>query len=316
MIYQHIPVMLAEIISMLQPQTGQTIVDCTLGGAGYTLALAKLVGPTGRVLAIDLDEGSLANATSRLEEAGLNNVILIKDNFRNLKEIITDNFHGNANLDGIVMDLGLSSDQLDDENRGFSFKSDRPLDMAFSRDGQLAVATSTIVNRYSLADLTKVLRDYGEEPKAYLIAKKIIEVRKVKRIKTTTDLLAIIQSVVKSKAHVRINPATKTFQALRMETNQELESLKMVLPAALEVLKVSGRLVVVSFHSGEDRIVKNFFKTESRDCLCPPAAPVCICDHQAHLKILTKKPLIPTEVESRDNPRARSAKLRAAEKIR
>jgi 16S rRNA (cytosine1402-N4)-methyltransferase len=316
MAYQHIPVMLAEIISMIKPQPGQIIVDCTLGGAGYTLALAKLVGPTGRILAIDLDEGALTNATDRLTAAGLNNVILIKDNFRNLKEIVKDNFPDNTKLDGVVMDLGLSSAQLDDERRGFSFKSDRPLDMAFSLDGQLAVATSTIVNRYSLTDLTKVLRDYGEEPKAYFIAKKIIEARKVKRIKTTADLLAIIQSVAKPNSRMRINPATKTFQALRMETNQELESLKIVLPAALEALKISGRLATVSFHSGEDRIVKDFFKTESRDCLCPPAAPVCVCGHQARLKILTKKPLIPTETESRDNPRARSAKLRAAEKIR
>lgn len=187
--------------------------------------------------------------------------------------------------------------------------------MAFSQEGHTAIATTTIINRYPLDRLTYVFREYGEEPKAYALAKKIIEKRKGNWIRTTGQLLEIISEVIKPNPRIKINPATRVFQALRMETNRELEALQEVLPAALNVLKPGGKLAVVSFHSGEDRIVKDFFKIESKDCICPSSVPVCVCNHQATVKILTKKPLSATAFESDLNPRARSAKFRLAQKI-
>jgi S-adenosyl-methyltransferase MraW len=313
--YQHIPVMLDDVLVGLEPKPGQTFIDCTLGGAGYTLALAKLVGPKGKVLSIDLDDLSLENAREKIEKANISNIVLVQDNFRNLQTIASENFPGDFKVDGVVLDLGLSSAQLDDESRGFSFQGDRPLDMAFNQEGHTAVATTTIVNRYPLERLTHIFREYGEEPKAYLVAKKIIERRKKNWIKTTGQLLEIINEVIKPNPKSRINPATKIFQALRMETNRELEALKEVLPAAASLLKSGGRLAVVSFHSGEDKIVKEFLKTESKDCICPSSVPVCVCNHKATLKIITKKPIPASDQESNLNPRARSAKLRLAQKI-
>ena len=307
--------MLPEVLAGLEPKPGQTFIDCTLGGAGYTLALAKAVGPTGKVLSIDLDDLALENAKDKLKLASISNVVLVQDNFRNLQTIAQDNLGENFKVDGVVMDLGLSSAQLDDESRGFSFQGDRPLDMAFSQEGHTAIATTTIVNRYPLDRLTYVFRTYGEEPKAYALAKKIIEKRKGNWIRTTGELLEIISLVIKPNPRIRINPATRVFQALRMETNRELEALKEVLPIALNLLKPGGRMAIVSFHSGEDKIVKEFFKIESKECICPPSVPVCVCKHEPTLEILTKKPSPASDAESNLNPRARSAKLRLAQKI-
>ena len=313
--YQHIPVMLEDVLIGLEPKSGQTFVDCTLGGAGYTLALAKLVGPEGKILSIDLDDLSLENAKEKIEKAKILNIVLVQDNFRNLQTIAGENFPTDFKADGVVLDLGLSSAQLDDESRGFSFQGDRPLDMAFNQEGHTAIATTTVVNRYPLERLTHIFREYGEEPKAYLVAKKIIERRNKYWIKTTGQLLEIIAEVIKPNPKSRINPATRIFQALRMETNRELEALKEVLPAAANLLKPGGRLAVVSFHSGEDKIVKEFFKKESKDCICLSSVPVCVCHHQASLKIITKKPIPASDRESNLNPRARSAKLRLAQKL-
>jgi len=313
--YQHIPVMLDDVLAGLEPKPGQSFIDCTLGGAGYTLALAKLVGPEGKILSIDLDDLSLKNAKEKIEKAKILNIVLVQDNFRNLQTIADENFPADFKVDGVVLDLGLSSAQLDDESRGFSFQGDRPLDMAFNQEGHTAIATTTVVNRYPLERLTHIFREYGEEPKAYLVAKKIIERRKKNWIKTTGQLLEIIAEVLKPNPRSRINPATKIFQALRMETNRELEALKEVLPAAANLLKPGGRLAVVSFHSGEDKIVKEFFREESKDCVCPSSVPVCVCHHQASLKIITKKPIPASDKESNLNPRARSAKLRLAQKL-
>jgi 16S rRNA (cytosine1402-N4)-methyltransferase len=313
--YLHIPVMLKDVLEGVDAKPGQKFIDCTLGGAGYTLALSEKVGPTGLVLAVDLDDLAIANAKSKIEERNIKNIILVQDNFRNLQKIVDDNCVEGTLFDGVVMDLGLSSVQLADETRGFSFQGDRPLDMAFNQDLHTAIATTTIVNRYPLEKLTQIFREYGEEPKAYAIAKKIVEKRKGNWIKTTGQLLEIIYLVAKPNPKSRINPATKVFQALRMETNRELEALQEVLPIAFNLLKKGGKLAVVSFHSGEDRIVKEFFKKESRDCLCPASAPLCVCNHIATLKMLSKKPIAVSSDESNDNPRARSAKLRLAQKI-
>ncbi len=295
MSYEHLPVMLDEVLKYLKPRPGKKYIDCTLGGASYTVALAKIVGDQGRVIGVDLDELAIKNAATIIKEQKLENITLIKDNFKNLKTIVEENFKGTSQFDGIVFDLGLSSAQLDDEVRGFSFRGDRPLDMSFGPANQNS--TEEIVNHYSLLELTRIFREYGEEKHAYRIAKAIIEVRREKRIKTTADLVAIIEQAVPFRHHSKIHSATRVFQALRMETNEELNSLRDVLPDAVSLLKPQGRLVVVSFHSGEDRIVKRYFKGET------------------NLAILTKRPLVPTEAETENNPRARSAKLRAAEKI-
>lgn len=284
--------MLAEILEYLNPLAGHCYIDCTLGGAGYTIALADKVGPTGKVLGIDLDETAINNAYRQISEKKLENIVLVNDNFKNLKTIAAENFSGK--VDGVVFDLGLSSAQLDDETRGFSFKGDRPLDMAFGPKNSRS--TADIVNEYSLLELTEIFREYGEERRAYQIAKAIVASRKQKRLETTSDLISVIEKAVPFRHYSKINPATKIFQALRMETNEELAVLKEVLPEAIDILKPGGRLVVVSFHSGEDRIVKRFLKDNPE------------------VKVLTKRPIIAQEEETETNPRARSAKLRAAEK--
>ncbi|MCX6795083.1 MAG: 16S rRNA (cytosine(1402)-N(4))-methyltransferase RsmH [Candidatus Falkowbacteria bacterium] len=295
MAYSHKPVMLREVLEFLNPLAGQKFIDCTLGGAGYTLALADRVGERGKVVAIDLDSLALSNAAEEIKNRKLKNIILIQDNFKNLETIIGANFPAEERFDGLVLDLGLSSAQLDDENRGFSFKGDRPLDMAFGpANGR---STADIVNYYPLLELTRIFREYGEERRAYQIAKAIVAGRRIKKFKTTAELIALIESAAASHNRSRIHPATRVFQALRMETNEELPALSEVLPAAARILKTGGRLVVVSFHSGEDRIVKRYLKDTPG------------------WKILTKRPIIPTEDETRENPRARSAKLRAAIKI-
>ena len=285
--------MLREVLKFLNPSAGQKFIDCTLGGAGYTLALAQIVGEKGKVVGIDLDDLALKNAAAEIKNRKFTNIILVPGNFKNLEAIIGANFPKGQKFDGIVMDLGLSSAQLDDESRGFSFKGDRPLDMAFGPANERS--TADIVNYYPLSELTRIFREYGEERDAYRIAKAIVESRRVKKLATTAELVALIESAVPLRFRSRIHPATKIFQALRMETNEELSALSEVLPAAAKILKTGGRLVVVSFHSGEDRIVKRYLRDT------------------AGWKILTKRPEIPTEDEIGANPRARSAKLRAAE---
>lgn len=290
--YEHVPVMLSEVVSYLQARPGDLIIDGTLGGAGYTVALAQAVGPKGKILSIDLDDLALNNAKLVLKEKALKNVHLVQDNFKNIRDLAGKIFGEGVKVQGIVVDLGLSSAQLADENRGFSFQGDRPLSMAFGKD---ALDTVNIINHYPLLELTRIFREYGEDRFAYQIAKKIVSARRDKKISNTEELRELIMSSVPGRfRHQAIHPATRIFQALRMETNQELSALKQFLPAAIELLAPGGRLVVVSFHSGEDRIVKNFFRDHSKD----------------ELLILTKKPLVPTLVEIQTNPRSRSAKMR------
>ena len=312
--YRHISVMLEEIIEALNLEKGDHIVDCTLGGAGYTVAIAGKIGEEGRVLSIDLDKLAIENARKLIEEKKINNITLVNDSFRHVGEIAKENF-GERKADGIVFDLGLSSAQLDDAARGFSFKIDAPLNMSFGDEIQ-GEATEKIVNYRREEELTKIFREYGEERFASRIAKGIVQYRKSAGIRTTGQLVEIIKSAIPKRFQSGdIHPATRTFQALRIATNEELQSLEEALKGCLEVLETGARIAVVSFHSLEDRIVKNFFKEESKDCVCPPAFPVCACDHRARLKILTKKPMLPSPEETKENPRARSAKLRVAEKI-
>ena len=293
--YEHQPVMLKEVLDFLAVKKGGRYIDCTLGGAGYTSELAKRVGEKGEVMSLDLDQNAIDNARRKLTSENLNNVQLVLGNFKNLTALYQQNFNDSKGVDGIVLDLGLSSFQLADTKRGFSFQNDCPLDMAFGPE--IEISTKQIVNHYPLLELTRIFRDYGEEKRAYYLAKAIVEARHKKPIETTQDLVEIIVAHSPKRFHAKINPATKVFQALRIETNQELENLQTVLPAAVELLKPGGKLAVVSFHSGEDRIVKQFFK------------------NSPNLQILTKKPLVPKAEEVQINPRARSAKLRVALKV-
>jgi len=292
MTYSHVPVMLKEVLEYLQAKPGQKFIDGTLGGAGYTLALAKAVGKSGKILSFDLDELAIKNAEIEIARSKLDNVTLVLDNFKNVKKVVADLLPLKTKFDGFVLDLGLSSAQLDDEQRGFSFKGERPLDMSFGKKNTRS--TEEIINNYSVVELTRIFLEYGEERAAYRLAQAIVNARKIKSLKSTTDLINLIETVIPSRYQSKLNPATKIFQALRMETNEELDVLSAVLPDVLELLKPGGRLVVVSFHSGEDRIVKRFFKDSDR------------------LRILTNKPVVPGMVEINTNPRARSAKLRAA----
>jgi len=291
--------MLKEIIELLNIKKGGQYIDGTLGGGGYTRAISQAIGERGKILSIDLDPLAIDN----FSKDKLENVVVINDNFSNIKEVVLNNkkFLLKDKFDGIVVDLGLSSAQLEDDERGFSFQHDSNLDMSFGP--QIENSTYWIVNNYQPSDLERIIKEYGEESWARKIAEHIVVYRKKKRIETTQELAEIIAGAIPRKFWAkRIHPATKTFQALRIETNQELESLKEFLPQAIELLDKGGRLVIVSFHSLEDRIVKNYFRDLGRS-------------ENPNIKILTPKPLIPGNQEIEENYRSRSAKLRAIEKI-
>ncbi len=315
----HIPVMLKEVVKILNPQKGGYFIDCTLGGGGYTVEIAKRVGESGKVLTIDLDETALENLEVRIKNLELrDNITLANENFKNLSKIVKDKFAEKKDIkfDGIVFDLGLSQAQLRDRNRGFSFQVDAPLDMAFGQKTEnRRQTTEYIVNNFTQDELERIIREYGEERFASRLARAIVEERKLKPVKTTGQLVKIIGKAVPGfYKNKRIHFATRTFQALRIATNKELENLEEALPQATELLRPCGTVAVVSYHSLEDRMVKNFFKKESKDCLCPPEFPICQCGHRAKLRILTAKPVRPTADEIQSNPSARSAKLRAAMK--
>ena len=315
MAYQHIPVMLKEVIEILNPEPGQKFIDGTLGGGGYTEAILEKIGQAGQVLAIDLDGLSIANGKINFKTAIKNKkLILAHENFKNLQIIIEKYFTEDAKFDGIVFDLGLSSAQLQDRNRGFSFSlPESPLGMNFG--DSIGERAENIINHWSAQDLAKIFKDYGEERFAYKIALAIVRGRQLKKIATAGELVKIIAEAKPKKFQSKIHPATKIFQALRLAVNQELENLLAVLPQAVNLLKARGKLIVISYHSLEDRIVKQYFKQESKDCLCPPILPDCRCGHKASLKILTKPLLRPTGEEVLKNQRSRSAKLRAVSKI-
>ena len=322
--------MLNEVIDFLSPEKNQNFIDCTLGGAGYTVAIAKLILPKGKILSIDLDQMALKNAESVIKKENLRNIKIVHGNFKDISKILQNNWNNKQNIqiNGIVFDLGLSSAQLQDERRGFSFQLDAPLDMAFGGTHHTShithhvslnneCSTAEIVNNWGVAEIEKILKDYGEERFAKSIAKGIVDARKEGEIKKTKQLVGIIARAVpgKYRNNKKIHFATRTFQALRIATNDELNSLKKALPQALNILASGGRIAVISYHSLEDRIVKHFFKKESKDCLCPPEFPVCVCGHKAGLKIITKKALLPSNEEVKKNPRSRSAKMRVVEKI-
>lgn len=299
----HKPVLLKEAIEFLFSQGGKVFIDATCGLGGHARGICEKSGIKGRVLCIDKDAESLRMAQEKLKN--FKNCVFCQGNFKELKEITAKNNF--KKVDGVLYDLGVSSYQI--ETRGLSFKKDMPLDM---RIGGGNLTAFKIINDYPQKKLEKIFREYGEEEKARKITRLIVKERSRKPIRTTKELSLLIEGAVKRK---KIHPATKVFQALRIAVNQELETLAESLPQAVDLLQKNGVLVVISFHSLEDRIVKIFFKKESKECICPKEFVVCQCSHQPTLKIITKKPIIPTEAELKANPRARSAKLRVAIKI-
>jgi 16S rRNA (cytosine1402-N4)-methyltransferase len=326
---EHKPVLLEESIEGLNLKKGETVVDATLGGGGHAVEILKKIGKEGRLVAIDVDEQSVSRFSSKLKaqssksgiwqsEAG--NQILVKDNFSNLENILGG--QGIKSVDGILADLGYSSLQLEDERYGMSFLQDAPLDMRLSLRNTNSYeytneqTAKDIINDYPEQELFRIIKKFGEERFAKNIAKKIVENRKIKPIEKTIQLVEIIKSAIPDKyKHGRIHPATKTFQALRIAVNKEIENLEKFIPQAVDVLKPGGRLAIISFHSGEDRIVKNIFRENARGCICPSGFPQCRCGQKPKIKIITKKPIVPGAVEIENNPRSRSAKLRIAEKI-
>lgn len=288
----HEPVLLREVLSLLNPQPGQNFVDGTFGGGGHALAILEKVRPNGKVIGIDWDENTVQ--TSRNE-----NLILVNDNYKNLKKIINDS--GIGKICGILLDLGLSSDQFEQRDRGFSFQGKGFLDLRFNKNE--GITGSEILNSFTEEELIKIFKEYGEEPLSKPIAGKIIANRALGRRIETADMLVQLVSEVYGKyfkGRSKRNPATRVFQALRIAVNDEFGNIRSVLPQAMDVLIPGGRLAAISFHSGEDRIVKNFFRDKAK---------------KGKLKILTKKPVTAQEEEIAKNPRSRSAKLRAAEKI-
>lgn len=307
--------MLKEVMEYLNPKPGQKFIDCTLGGGSYTIEIAKRILPDGKILSIDLDELAINNLKFKILNLKLPNIILAHDNFKNLSAIVKEYFKTGAKFDGIVFDLGLSSAQLENRARGFSFNlAGSPLGMNFGES--IEQTAENIINNWSLEDLAGIFKEYGEEKFAKKIALAITKERRINRIITTDQLVRIITGAIPKKfQNAKIHPATKIFQALRLAVNRELENLRQALPQAVNLLKPGAKLAVISYHSLEDRIVKQFFKQEAKDCLCPPVFPICRCGHQAQLKLITRGILRPTEQEVLTNIRSRSAKLRVGEKI-
>lgn len=321
----HLPVMAREIADILvikgsdsgvaearpgtPPGGGRIYVDATLGGGGHTLALLKAEGPDAKVVAIDRDDEAISRAKTLLKEYG-ERVIIVRENFRNIRDVLKR--LGIEGVDGIVADIGLSSIQLDDPERGFSFRFESPLDMRM--DKREEKTAFDLVNELDASELEEIFRYYGEERFSRRIARAIVRRREESPIKTTAELKSVITTNV-PPGKTKIDPATRVFQALRIAVNDELESLSEFIKGAIESLKPGGRLAVISFHSLEDRIVKKSFNEMAKDCVCPPRIPMCICEHRSIVRVVTKKGLKPSEEEVTGNPRARSARLRAAEKL-
>jgi len=285
-------------------QPGGRYIDCTVGSGGHAAAILETSAPGGQLLGIEADPDALKVAQVRLQGKA---AILVNDNFANLKAICQK--YGFHPVQGILFDLGLSSLQLNRNSRGFSFQRDAPLDMRFSPDQQLTAAD--IVNTLPEAELADIIRQYGEERYSRQIARNIVRKRP---LRTTLDLAQLVLETLGSRRG-RIHPATRTFQALRIAVNRELENLEAALPQAVELLEQGGRLVVISYHSLEDRLVKHLMRSQSQRCICPPGTPVCICEHNPTLGLVNKRVITPSATEVAANPRSRSAKLRVAERL-
>ena len=307
--YIHKPVLLDESVKGLNIKEDGIYVDCTLGGGGHTEEILKKA-TKGKVIGIDQDDYAIERASEKL--SSYKNFIPVKNNFSKIEEILNE--LNIEKIDGIIFDLGVSSFQLDIPERGFSYNYDMPLDMRM--DKSQTTTARHIVNGYEENELTRILWDYGEEKWAARIAKFIVEEREQEFIETTGQLVSIIKKAIpKSARQEGSHPAKKTFQAIRIEVNRELEILENTVKAAVERLTKKGRICVITFHSLEDRIIKNTFAELNKDCICPPEFPKCMCEHRRKLKIITKKPITPSEEELTENRRAHSAKLRIGERV-
>ena len=308
--FRHTSVLLEETIENLRVKPDGIYIDGTLGGGGHSYEVASKLGEKGKLIGIDQDEDAIRAAGKRLEEFG-SKVVIIRDNYCNIKNVLQD--IGVEKVDGIVLDLGVSSYQLDHAERGFSYKQDADLDMRM--DNRQSLSAKDIVNTYPEMELYRVIRDYGEEQFAKNIAKHIVLARKEIPIDTTGQLNEIIKAAIPAK--MRQNgghPSKRTFQALRIECNKELEVLKNSLDDMIQVLNPEGRLCIITFHSLEDRIVKTAFKRNENPCICPPDFPVCTCGRMPQGKVISRKPILPSEQEINENKRSKSAKLRVFER--
>ncbi len=313
---KHIPVLLNEVVNVLKLRPGMVVVDATLGGGGYGREIVRHIAPGGMYIGIDRDEQAIQRAERaqwvlEAKEQGVS-VHLIQRNFGELLDIVKE--IGLETVDVIVADLGISSDQLEDVARGLSFLREGPLDMRLDRSK--GITAKDIINNWKVEDIEKILRDNAQEKYAHRIAQAIGERRREKSIDTTDELAKIVRDAAASGYRGRrIDPATKTFMALRMSVNEEMESLRTFLESSIAVTRIGGVVAIVTFHSGEDISVKRFFRDQAQGCICPVGFPVCRCGQLPKIKILTKKPIIPSDQEIQNNPRSRSAKLRVAQRV-
>lgn len=309
--FNHKSVLLDETVDSLNVKSGGIYVDGTLGGGGHSYQILKRMNGKGRLIGIDQDEDAICAATERLREYG-DMVTIVRDNYCNIKNVL-DNL-GITGVDGIVLDLGVSSYQLDTSERGFSYMEDGPLDMRM--DNRKNITAEDIVNDYSEMELFHIIRDYGEDKFAKNIAKHIVMERQKERITTTGQLADIVKAAIPMKVRAAKggHPAKKTFQAIRIELNRELDVLKQSIDTMIDLLNDGGRLCIITFHSLEDRIVKNSFRKNENPCTCPPDFPVCVCGKKSKGKIITRKPVVPSAEELEENRRAKSSKLRVFER--
>jgi len=309
----HLPVLAEEVLAMLAPRSGSLQIDATLGGGGHTERILEASKPDGRLLGLDADPAAIARVDARLRPVYGDRLVLRQGNFRELAEVAPA--AGFGAVDGALFDLGLSSFQLADTERGFGFRAGGPLDMRF--DTSRGVPAAELLATLDAKELTALFRRYGEEPKAGRIARAIVEARREAPIEIAEELAALVERALPRNPRQprRTHPATRVFQALRIAVNEELEALEAGLAAAVDLLRPGGRLVVLSYHSLEDRIVKRFFAAERRGCVCPPELPVCVCGRNPRLRLLTRRSVTPTPEEVAANPRSRSARMRAAERL-
>jgi 16S rRNA (cytosine1402-N4)-methyltransferase len=308
----HQPVLLLQTVTGLQPRPGGRYLDGTFGGGGHTRALLEASAPDGIVLALDADPAAIDRAHDMRNEPRIGERLMpVRANFADLAPIARE--HGMAPLDGVLLDLGLSSFQLDEPERGFAFRHEGPLDMRF--DPERGISAGDLVNTLPESELADMIWRFGEEPGSRRIARAVVRERARAPIETTTRLAEIVSRALGGRRGKETHPATRTFQALRIATNEELAALESALQGALEVLVPGGRIAVIAFHSLEDRIVKRFIERESAACVCPTEVPVCVCNHRPRLRKVTRRALRPDAGEMDANPRARSAILRVAERL-
>lgn len=307
--YNHIPVMFEECIENLKINPDGVYVDATIGGAGHSIGIAKRLSNKGKLIGIDRDEKAIEIAKDRLKKFG--NIEYIQDNHNNIKKILK--ILNIKVVNGILLDLGISSYQIGEKERGFTYIQDGPLDMRMDRTQKLTA--EIVVNNYREEDLARVIYEYGEEKFSRRIARNICEYRKKEKIKRTEQLVKIIENSIPNAYKERGHVAKRTFQAIRIEVNDEIKPLHDTVMDSIEILKKGGRLCILTFHSLEDRSVKNAYKEAMGECTCPPGLPRCICNKKKLGMIITKKPILPTEKEIKNNPRSKSAKLRVFERL-